>query len=237
MSKLVLFASKASTLRNTFLDFKGSCRVDGKERKMFNERRSNYFIFVLIAILSLLFITPIVKADMIGSMDVTASAGAAKTFSSIRLEIYHGPFSSSAARLFDLTLSESDVGNTYTVSSGADFDAAVAMLTNDIDDLITVKQSTLDNLAAWGQTNYESNFLSFSDPSDPSRVDFSGYIINSMTLTLNGLTFTHSATSVYTTFDLDGTVTFDGTVVPVPGAVLLGILGLGVAGIKLRKYA
>lgn len=27
------------------------------------------------------------------------------------------------------------------------------------------------------------------------------------------------------------------TVVPVPGAILLGILGLGVAGIKLRKYA
>ena len=28
-----------------------------------------------------------------------------------------------------------------------------------------------------------------------------------------------------------------GTVVPVPGAVLLGVLGLSVAGIKLRKYA
>jgi hypothetical protein len=27
------------------------------------------------------------------------------------------------------------------------------------------------------------------------------------------------------------------TVVPVPGAVLLGILGIGVAGIKLRKFA
>ena len=27
------------------------------------------------------------------------------------------------------------------------------------------------------------------------------------------------------------------TVVPVPGAVLLGILGLSVAGIKLRKFA
>jgi hypothetical protein len=28
-----------------------------------------------------------------------------------------------------------------------------------------------------------------------------------------------------------------GSIVPVPGAVLLGILGLGVAGVKLRKYA
>jgi hypothetical protein len=31
--------------------------------------------------------------------------------------------------------------------------------------------------------------------------------------------------------------TFHTSVVPVPGAVLLGILGLGVVGIKLRKYA
>lgn len=36
-----------------------------------------------------------------------------------------------------------------------------------------------------------------------------------------------------------GTTSFDAesTVVPVPGAVLLGILGLSAAGIKLRKYA
>ena len=32
-------------------------------------------------------------------------------------------------------------------------------------------------------------------------------------------------------------LTVDGAVVPVPGAVLLGILGLSAAGIKLRKFA
>jgi hypothetical protein len=37
----------------------------------------------------------------------------------------------------------------------------------------------------------------------------------------------------------DGTpgATFTATMVPVPGAVLLGILGLGAAGVKLRKFA
>ena len=32
-------------------------------------------------------------------------------------------------------------------------------------------------------------------------------------------------------------ITVDGTVIPAPGALLLGILGLGAAGLKLRKFA
>ena len=38
-------------------------------------------------------------------------------------------------------------------------------------------------------------------------------------------------------FQSDGTGNFNDTVVPVPGAVLLGMLGLGATGIKLRKFA
>ena len=41
----------------------------------------------------------------------------------------------------------------------------------------------------------------------------------------------HTAGGQVTSFDIESTV------VPVPAAVLLGILGLGVAGLKLRKYA
>jgi hypothetical protein len=35
----------------------------------------------------------------------------------------------------------------------------------------------------------------------------------------------------------DSTGSIDAIVVPVPGAILLGLLGLGVAGIKMRKFA
>ena len=38
-------------------------------------------------------------------------------------------------------------------------------------------------------------------------------------------------------FQSDGTANFDDNVVPVPGAVLLGIIGLSVAGVKLRRHA
>ena len=44
------------------------------------------------------------------------------------------------------------------------------------------------------------------------------------------VTVTHTAPGQVTSFDAN-------TVVPVPAAVLLGILGLGIAGLKLRKYA
>jgi len=45
------------------------------------------------------------------------------------------------------------------------------------------------------------------------------------------VTITHTAAYDSTSFDAVSTV------VPVPGAVLLGMLGLSVAGIKLRKFA
>ena len=41
----------------------------------------------------------------------------------------------------------------------------------------------------------------------------------------------------YSGADEDGYIAVPDTIIPVPGAVILGILGLGVAGLKLRKYA
>lgn len=212
---------------------------------MFNERRSNSFIFILIIILSVLSATSTAKADLIGSMDFNLGtlAGANVIYNSIQLEIYHGPFLGSGARLFDLILSESDVGNTYTVSSGTDFDDAVAMLTNGIDDEFNATFFIIPFTGTgWGLEGTESCFLLFSDSSDPSRVDFSGYNINSMSFTLNSITFDTpgrdlNENGIWTDFDIAGSVTFDGTVVPVPGSVLLGVLGLTAAGVKLRKYA
>ena len=208
---------------------------------MLNERRSNSFVFVLITILSVLSTTSTAEADLIGSMDLTLAGGGSVIFNSFQFELYHGPIFGSGSRLFDLTLFESNVGKTYTVSSGTDFDGAVAMLTNGIDDDITFNL-TIPTNDSWGSISPESYILSFSDSSDPTRVDFSGYNINSMSFTLNRLTFDTPGQNVFgdgifTDFDFAGSVAFDGTVIPVPAAVLLGIIGLSVAGIKLRKYA
>ena len=43
--------------------------------------------------------------------------------------------------------------------------------------------------------------------------------------------------TIVANFNGDLSVTYDYTPVPIPGAVLLGMIGLSIAGVKLRKYA
>jgi len=74
---------------------------------------------------------------------------------------------------------------------------------------IVAPASTIDTWAVWNL-------------SDPLAVGKHAYRIDS---------------GDWKTIDKMGAFRVEGTVVPVPGAVLLGILGLGVAGVKLRKHA
>jgi hypothetical protein len=77
---------------------------------------------------------------------------------------------------------------------------------------------TLPSANWYGLTENASGLLIYSEAKDVFR--FSGGILSD------------------TTFDTAyGPVYGATTVVPIPGAVILGLLGLGVAGIKLRKYA
>ncbi len=70
--------------------------------------------------------------------------------------------------------------------------------------------------------------------------DFSEAIIKKISIRMGGGGHVADHTGYLDDFTLNG-IDFilenDFTVVPVPGAVLLGILGLSVAGIKLRKHA
>jgi len=64
---------------------------------------------------------------------------------------------------------------------------------------------------------------------DPTWID--GVTVKA-TLYLDGWLDTYDSASINSS-----ALTVDGTPVPVPGAVLLGLLGLSAAGIKLRKHA
>jgi len=90
------------------------------------------------------------------------------------------------------------------------------------------------NLVAAVDPDWDNNVvLSTSSPLGPGA--FSGsqratVPIGSVFSLTEIAVITHASAGQLTSFDLESTV-------PVPGAVLLGLLGLGAAGIKLRKYA
>ena len=55
--------------------------------------------------------------------------------------------------------------------------------------------------------------------------------------TTQGMVFWSSIQNDWASSNGDMAFSLDGTVVPVPGAFLLGMLGLSIAGVKLRKFA
>jgi len=86
----------------------------------------------------------------------------------------------------------------------------------------------------WDVSNGSGDFYLIYTPGDGSTEETIAGIANSMLSSLTGpATF-----DVYTALSHSGSKELqDYVVVPVPAAVMLGILGLGIAGWKLRKYA
>ncbi|MHC4117314.1 MAG: hypothetical protein ACYSWO_07375 [Planctomycetota bacterium] len=198
---------------------------------------------IVVAVGVVVAFTGSVKGDLLGTMEVYGRGGARFLADTAQFEVYYGSLGSpDGAMLFDLILTEADVGKTYTVSSGAEFDRAVALLTDGIDDMVINELRLPGFGGGWWHLPQESDAIVVSHPSGAYGVDFTGYNITSMALTLDSLTFdipgeNPNGDDIWTDVEAAGTVTFEGTVVPVPGAVLLGMIGLSIAGVKLRKHA
>lgn len=190
-------------------------------------------------------ITP-VHASTIGSFDLNGGYGARAIVDQILHQVaFGGTIEESTGPLgavvFDLVLSEADIGKTYTVTSGTAFDQAVISLTNGENDWMEYFTHDYINGVVGGGSGEgggEASFF-FDDYTGTNGIDFAGYDIYSLSLTVNNLIFDTPGND----YNGDGIwtdVTFDATInvntIPLPAAVWLfgsGLIGLvGVARCK-----
>lgn len=172
-----------------------------------------------------------------GAGNVVIEGGTMAIYNQLNAKVYFGGQSmmGDGDLVFDLILSANSVGQTYTVSSGAQFDQAVQLLTNGINDNVSYEVDGSPGGGGIGIGSSEAGFF-FGDDTGAHGVDFAGYQINSISLTVNSLNLSTPGSNpngdgVWTDAKLNATLKIN--TVPVPAAMWLfgsGLLGLtGVA--------
>ena len=127
----------------------------------------------------------------------------------------------------------------YLLATQPDMHTLTSMIGGVTDGTVTLEQilDLADNQFAIGPPSPNPVTLGLQGPFGPdaftntASVDF---LLGSDRFSLTEVvTIVHTGGFDITSFDVESSV----ALVPVPAAVILGILGLGVAGLKLRKYA
>ncbi len=126
--------------------------------------------------------------------------------------------------LFTEALSTSVVGTTFTYSTGVEFDKAVDLLTNGLDDAV------YGNAGPGGGGDLESTFFSSVSL---NGIDLAGFSIDSLQWTIDSFEYNSAINQVI----MQSSLTVNGqSVVPIPAAAWLfgsALLGLGV--VKRKK--
>ena len=193
-------------------------------------KKRRWLLFVFITLLALLFGLTIfpAQASVVGSFDIRENIwGHDQIYLTVIIGEYvdyEPDFMINEVVFLDLKLSTDDVGQTYSVSSGTEFNEAVAYLTNDINDFIEY-DVFYPSGGGFGCAAMEARFF-FGDETGANGIDFAGYNINRISLTVNSWT--------------DPVFNFNASLkvhaVPIPAAVWLLVSSLiGLAGFR-RKF-
>jgi len=170
----------------------------------------------------------VVKASVIGSFEINGSFGARAIFNQIHISVdFGGDYveMTPGGVAIDLVLSKDNVGQTYTVLSGNEFEEAVVYLTNGINDPVSFEyMSSGGDGGGGGGLGANEAYFFFGDITGANGIDFSGYDINSISLAVNSLSFNSSFD--WTDVIFNATATIEGSPVPLPGAIWLFASGL-----------
>ena len=192
-----------------------------------------------LAMLGLIWVGP-VRGNLIGSVTFSATSEYPGSLSSIELGLAVSPTSSIGTGPYLLT---GPVDSTITVpklftfdKSSPGFSATAATLTNDQPDNVKVS-AIIGGTPQMTRTAYESE--TFVGSLFNGAVDFSGYSIDNINLTINNIRIQSDqdgATGLFydTTVDICGSKSTQA--VPTPGAACFGMIGLICMGL-LRRIA
>ncbi len=187
--------------------------------------------------------TVTVRAENIFSWDYISSGGSANIAHSMNMALSYENNMDFVNTIFDsIPFDPTNVGQTITVNdtNEPDYNSFVIWLTNGVNDVIVTENCFYQNLGCAGDLQEESSLFGTSNTSQ-NGIDFQGYIINSISFTLNALTLSTPGSDPnrngnWTDYSLKGrfTVEVDTASVPEPSTLLL--LASGLAGvIALRK--